>query len=184
VIKNSAPRYVYLQKLQEHGRRKAFAANLLKSSSAYFQAVPDEIDVLIVDKAHRLTRKPGMFQNLGDNQVAELVAAARFSIFFIDENQRIHIKDFGTVREIEKAAEQQRVEVHDARLSCQFRIRNTYRTLMIRGQKGCYVFCTDRALAARIRSRLPYIQAGRTSLDRKTGCKASESEAPYRPESF
>jgi len=33
-------------------------------------------------------------------------------------------------------------------------IRNTYRTLMTRGMKGCYVFCTDRALADYIRSQL------------------------------
>jgi len=25
-------------------------------------------------------------------------------------------------------------------------IRNTYKTLMTRGQKGCYIFCTDKAL--------------------------------------
>jgi DUF2075 family protein len=33
-------------------------------------------------------------------------------------------------------------------------IRNTYRTLMTRGMKGCYVFCTDHALADYIRSQL------------------------------
>ena len=26
-------------------------------------------------------------------------------------------------------------------------IKNTYRTLMTRGMKGCYVYCTDTALA-------------------------------------
>lgn len=33
-------------------------------------------------------------------------------------------------------------------------IRNTYRTLMSRGMKGCYVFCTDKALAQFLRSRI------------------------------
>ncbi len=33
-------------------------------------------------------------------------------------------------------------------------IRNTYRVLMTRGQKGCYIFCTDPALAAYIKSKL------------------------------
>lgn len=32
-------------------------------------------------------------------------------------------------------------------------IRNTYRTLMTRGQKGCYVYCTDPALADYLRQR-------------------------------
>ena len=34
-------------------------------------------------------------------------------------------------------------------------IRNTYRVLMTRGLKGCFVFCTDRALAEHLRSRRP-----------------------------
>lgn len=33
-------------------------------------------------------------------------------------------------------------------------IRNTYRTLMSRGMKGCYVYCTNHALAEFIRSRI------------------------------
>lgn len=33
-------------------------------------------------------------------------------------------------------------------------IRNTYRTLMTRGQKGCFVFCTDPALQAYFEERL------------------------------
>lgn len=30
---------------------------------------------------------------------------------------------------------------------CDMIIRNTYRTLMTRGQKGCFVYCEDRALS-------------------------------------
>ncbi|WP_248512780.1 DNA/RNA helicase domain-containing protein, partial [Sporosarcina sp. NCCP-2222] len=33
-------------------------------------------------------------------------------------------------------------------------IRNTYRTLMTRGQKGCFVFCTDTALQKYLAERL------------------------------
>jgi len=33
-------------------------------------------------------------------------------------------------------------------------IRNTYRVLMTRGMKGCYVYCTDAALGDHLRSRL------------------------------
>ena len=33
-------------------------------------------------------------------------------------------------------------------------VKNTYRTLMTRGMKGCYVYCTDAPLAAYLRSRL------------------------------
>lgn len=33
-------------------------------------------------------------------------------------------------------------------------VKNTYRTLMTRGMKGCYVYCTDAALAEYLRSRV------------------------------
>ena len=33
-------------------------------------------------------------------------------------------------------------------------VKNTYRTLMTRGMKGCYVYCTDEPLAEYLRSRL------------------------------
>ena len=33
-------------------------------------------------------------------------------------------------------------------------IKNTYRTLMTRGMKGCYVYCTDSNLAHYLRERL------------------------------
>ncbi len=33
-------------------------------------------------------------------------------------------------------------------------IKNTYRTLMTRGQKGCYIYCCDQKLAEYIKSRL------------------------------
>ena len=33
-------------------------------------------------------------------------------------------------------------------------IKNTYRTLMTRGQKGCYVYCTDKGLREYLKRRL------------------------------
>src|SRR5699024_5585313 len=37
-------------------------------------------------------------------------------------------------------------------------IRNTYRTLMTRGQKGCFVYCTDKELGEYLKCRLRNIQ--------------------------
>ena len=34
-------------------------------------------------------------------------------------------------------------------------IKNTYRTLITRGMKGCYIYCTDTDLQEYIRGRLP-----------------------------
>lgn len=33
-------------------------------------------------------------------------------------------------------------------------IKNTYRTLMTRGMKGCYVYCTNKELANYLRERI------------------------------
>lgn len=33
-------------------------------------------------------------------------------------------------------------------------IKNTYRTLMTRGQKGCYIYCTDKNLSNYLKKRL------------------------------
>ena len=33
-------------------------------------------------------------------------------------------------------------------------IKNTYRTLMTRGMKGCYVYCTNKKLADYLRERI------------------------------
>lgn len=33
-------------------------------------------------------------------------------------------------------------------------IKNTYKVLMTRGQKGCYVYCCDRELAEYIKGRI------------------------------
>ena len=32
-------------------------------------------------------------------------------------------------------------------------IKNTYRTLMTRGMKGCYVYCTDKRLSEYLKNR-------------------------------
>lgn len=43
-----------------------------------------------------------MFKNQGENQIKEIINAAKFSVFFIDETQRIDIYDIGSIAEIEK----------------------------------------------------------------------------------
>ena len=41
-----------------------------------------------------------------------------------------------------------------ARTSADLIIKNTYRTLMTRGMKGCYVYCTDAETAEYLRHRI------------------------------
>ena len=76
---------------------------------------------MLVDEAHRLTEKSGMFSNLGENQIKEIIDASKVSIFFIDEHQRISIKDIGSKAEIEKWAAYHGAELYHQKLVSQFR---------------------------------------------------------------
>src|SRR5690606_8559889 len=103
VTKNAAPREVYAAKLQGT-IKKTHINNLFKGSGSFTQAEKNEFDVLIIDEAHRLNKKSGMFQNLGENQTKEIINGSLFSIFFIDENQKVTFSDAGSIEEIEKYA--------------------------------------------------------------------------------
>ena len=98
VTKNAAPREVYRKKLTEGKYRKAYIDNLFKGSGSFTQSINNDFDCLIVDEAHRLNAKSGMFQNLGENQVKEIIRAAKTSIFFVDDYQIVTTKDIGSTK--------------------------------------------------------------------------------------
>jgi DUF2075 family protein len=59
-------------------------------------------------------------------------------------------------------------------------IRNTYRTLLTRGLKGCRVFCTDTALGEYIKSRMKeQYKVLMHSVPEPMSLKAAEDSAPY-----
>ncbi|MFB6468848.1 DNA/RNA helicase domain-containing protein [Cytobacillus sp. Hz8] len=120
VTKNSAPRNVYSTKLKGDFR-KSRIDNLFKGSGSYTETPEDEFDALIVDEAHRLNEKSGMFQNLGENQVKEIMYSSKLAIFFIDENQRVTLKDIGSVDMIEKYANELHANITKLELRSQFR---------------------------------------------------------------
>ena len=101
VTKNAAPRNVYATKLSGDFR-KTRINNLFKGSGSFIDVPNNYFDCLIADEAHRLNAKSGMFKNQGENQIKEIINAAKFSVFFIDETQRIDIYDIGSIAEIEK----------------------------------------------------------------------------------
>ena len=120
VTKNAAPRNVYATKLSGDFR-KTRINNLFKGSGSFVESSENEFDVLIIDEAHRLNAKSGMFQNLGENQIKEIIKASKFSIFFIDESQRVTLKDIGSVEEIQKYIGQTNAESEVMELESQFR---------------------------------------------------------------
>lgn len=120
VTKNSAPRAVYATKLKGTMKKKSID-NLFKGSGSFHAADQNEFDLLIVDEAHRLNEKSGLFSNLGENQVKEIMNSAKFSVFFIDEAQRVTLKDIGSVELIKKFARELGVKVYEGELASQFR---------------------------------------------------------------
>ena len=63
-------------------------------------------------------------------------------------------------------------------------IKNTYRTLMTRGQKGCYIYCTDKNLAKYLKSRLNQKDEITYSIDEEETyeLKVAEEGEEYRYE--
>ena len=120
VTKNSAPRAVYSVKLSGNFKR-SYINNLFVGSGNFIDTPPNTMGALIVDEAHRLNMKSGMFSNLGENQIKEIIKTAKFSVFFVDDCQRIHMKDIGSVKYIKQCAEEMGADVHLEHLSSQFR---------------------------------------------------------------
>lgn len=120
VTKNSAPRAVYSIKLSGTFK-KSYIDNLFVGSGNFTETLSDTMGALIVDEAHRLNLKSGLFSNKGNNQIKEIIKTAKFSVFFVDDCQRIHIKDIGSVNSIHQWAEEMGAEVHLEHLSSQFR---------------------------------------------------------------
>lgn len=118
--KNSAPRTVYAKKLKGH-RTKSSIDNMFKGSGAYVDAPRNAVGVVLADEAHRLNEKSGLYGNQGINQIHEIIHAARLSVFFIDECQRVTVKDIGSVGEIERWAAVNGAEVYEEELTSQFR---------------------------------------------------------------
>ncbi len=120
VSKNSAPRDVYKRKLKGDFKMSNID-NLFKSSGTFTDTKNNSIHTLLVDEAHRLNEKSGMFHNKGENQVKEIIKSAYCSVFFIDESQRVTMDDIGSVDEIKNWAGELGAQVIEMELVSQFR---------------------------------------------------------------
>ena len=120
VTKNAAPRAVYEKKLVGSFRKTAIS-NLFSGAGSFVNSDVASFDALIVDEAHRLNEHSGLFRNLGENQIKEIIHAANFTVFFLDEDQRVTFLDIGERAEIERWARREDAVVHHLTLSSQFR---------------------------------------------------------------
>lgn len=118
--KNSAPRNVYAKKLVGH--KKSSINNMFKGAGSYIDAEKNIVDTIICDEGHRLTAKTQLGPKIaGENQIKEIINASMFSIFFIDENQRVTLKDNGSIEEIKKYARYYNAGIYKMNLKSQFR---------------------------------------------------------------
>lgn len=120
VTRNSAPREVYKAKLTGSFTRSRID-NMFSGSGSFHSTNDNTFDCLIVDEAHRLNEKSGMFSHLGENQIKEIIASSKLSIFFVDENQKVTLKDIGDKDEIKYWASQNGANVTAISLESQFR---------------------------------------------------------------
>jgi len=124
VTKNGAPRYTFSESLVKGKHTIGYLKGLFKGSGTFYDVPTDTFDCLLADEAHRLNLKSGLFSNKGENQVAEIINASRISVFFVDEDQIVTMKDIGTVEEIKKQAKKLGSIVHcndSMKLKSQFR---------------------------------------------------------------
>lgn len=120
VTRNSAPREVYKAKLTG-AFTKSRIDSMFSGSGAFTSISENTFDCLIVDEAHRLNEKSGMFNHLGENQIKEIISVSKLSVFFVDEAQKVTLKDIGDVDEIRFWANRIGAEVTTLSLESQFR---------------------------------------------------------------
>lgn len=119
VTPNAAPRAVFEVKLKG-ALKTGQVRELFSGSGGYAGMKADTFDALIVDESHRLKLR-SQYAKGGGNQIKEIINAARTSVFFIDEAQKVTWTDIGDVQAIKKFAEEVGAEVHHLELTSQFR---------------------------------------------------------------
>lgn len=96
--------------------------SLLKYFMSYGEAESNEIDVLLMDEAHRIREKTGYpFKATGKPQVQDLLNAAKVSVFFIDDFQAVRKGEIGSSGFIRAQAELAGCKVCEYDLEGQFR---------------------------------------------------------------
>jgi DUF2075 family protein len=138
ITPNGAPRAVFESKLRG-AMSGVEIKELFSGSAAYAGIKKDSFDVLIVDEAHRLKLR-SQYAKGGVNQIREIIQAARTSVFFIDEAQKVTWKDIGEISAIKEFAVAAGAEIEELELTSQFRC----------GGSDDYMAWLDNALGVRI----------------------------------
>ena len=99
------------------------AAHQFKYFLSYGETEPNEIDVLIMDEAHRIREKTVLRQrrSTGLAQIEELIKASKVSVFLIDDLQVVRPNEIGSSEYIREYAEKVNCKIHEVQLQTQFR---------------------------------------------------------------
>lgn len=146
VSKNMAPRKVYKNSLVHNNEISIH--ELFKSSGYFFKDPENKYDFLLVDEAHRLQEKSGIHNNIGENQIKEIIHASKLSVFFIDERQMITLKDIGNIANIKYFAKFYQASIVELDLQSQFRCNGSDSYLdfidsLLYNKRGNYKFHFD-----------------------------------------
>jgi len=119
IAPNASFREVMLDKLTQ-GRDTSRAKFLLSGSGKFFGSKANLFHTIVVDEAHRL-KNGTAYMYKGENQVQDIINAAKVSIFFVDEDQMIRPDDIGSITEIKRISELYGAEIVELKLNAQFR---------------------------------------------------------------
>lgn len=108
------------------GVRKPQVQKMFKYFNQFMDAEPNDLDVLILDEAHRIRetsvdRYTPARHRTGRPQIDELIAAARVPVFLLDEHQVVKPGELGTTTDIERYAALLDLPVHRIDLDAQYR---------------------------------------------------------------
>ena len=108
MTKNAAPREVFKIKLTEGHKTLKYIGGILKSPISLENSTKENVyPCLLVDESHRLCK------HYGHNQIEDIIRSSQINVFFIDEDQRVTVKDVGTVDLIKHYAEQYKSKIID-----------------------------------------------------------------------
>ncbi len=123
VTKTSAPRATFIKHLIRGKRKISYLKGLFLSACNIFKNESNKFSCILVDEAHRLCPKSG--RTKGKDQIKEIINASQVSVFFIDEDQIVTTRDYGTIKRIIETAEKEfHAVVHcgeNLKLTSQFR---------------------------------------------------------------
>ena len=111
ITKNMAPRKCYANLLAKGNAKKMI--NLQKAIQSPWclpTTIYNGLDVGIYDEAHRMQKKP--YRYLGNDMLEDAIKAAKVSVFFVDDDQRITVDDKYDVDSIIMYAKKENAVVH------------------------------------------------------------------------